>query len=266
MTDVIYIVLAKEVGTKGTRHIQGFVQFEHKRTVKGLKKMYGKNIHWERRKGTPQQAADYCKKTNVFWERGTLAGQGVRNDLEGAIKLIREKGPQAVCEEMGVIWVRYQRGLMDLYNRLVPGRDRNLPTYVEWRWGLAEAGKSRRVHERAAEAGVKLYQKDNGKWWDKYEHEPWVLIDDFDPKEWNFRDFLKVIDRYPYSGQVKGSYVQVVARTFFITCEFPPEHFWTDNTLAQVTRRLSKVVQVKGRSDGVILQPVTEVEFEDEKN
>jgi len=53
---------------------------------------------------------------------------------------------------------------------------------------------------------------------------------------------LKLCDRYKYSGQVKGGFVKINSPFIFITCEFPPSHFWIGNTLTQVLRRADKII------------------------
>jgi len=67
-----YGVFGKEVGESGTRHIQGYVEFESNRKLNRLKKDSSDQIHWETRKGTALQASEYCKKDGDFIEEGTM--------------------------------------------------------------------------------------------------------------------------------------------------------------------------------------------------
>ena len=67
-----YLVYGREVGENGTPHLQGYVEFHSKRHFSAVKKLHT-TAHWEVRKGTAQQAAEYCKKDNDFFEDGTIS-------------------------------------------------------------------------------------------------------------------------------------------------------------------------------------------------
>lgn len=57
-----YIVYQIELcPTTGREHLQGFVQWEDKQRLSALKKFHA-TAHWEKRRGTPYEAAHYCKK------------------------------------------------------------------------------------------------------------------------------------------------------------------------------------------------------------
>jgi len=54
------LIIAKEVGKKGTEHLQGYVKFKTKVRPKSLLDMNG--IHWEKCKGNSAQNFEYCSK------------------------------------------------------------------------------------------------------------------------------------------------------------------------------------------------------------
>lgn len=80
MKGVSYIIFGKEVGELGTPHLQGYVEFTHSKPISFLHKHIPRG-HYEERRGTPQQASEYCKKDSQFEEYGTISAQGTRNDL-----------------------------------------------------------------------------------------------------------------------------------------------------------------------------------------
>lgn len=80
MKGVKYYVIGKECGEQGTPHLQGYFEFTGGKRLSTIKKLLPR-IHIEKRKGTPKQASDYCKKEGNYVEFGELSKQGERNDL-----------------------------------------------------------------------------------------------------------------------------------------------------------------------------------------
>jgi len=227
---VRYLVYGREVGASGTPHLQGYVEWKNAR---GLPKEVLQKAHWEPRRGTPEQAATYCKKDGVFVEFGEVPKQGKRSDLIEVAERVRDGASlQEVAEESPGTVVRYHRGLEAI--RLMRMKDRTEPPKVVWIWGETGTGKTR-------EAAVgSFFMKDGTKWWDGYDQQDRIVIDDFDGT-WPFRDLLRLLDRYPYQGQTKGGYVRINSCEIFITCEFHPNKFYIGTELKQVLRRITEV-------------------------
>jgi len=235
-----YIVYGDEVGEGGTPHIQGYIEFKSSKRFRTLKEMCPR-AHYEKRAGTSKQASDYCKKDGHFVERGHLSRPGARSDLAEVVGDVASGlKMREVAEAHPIQFVKYHRGLEKLQYVLAP--DRTEPPRVVWLWGLAGSGKSR-------EACVgDFYIKDNSQWWDGYEYQKRIVIDDFDADRWNFRDLLRLLDRYPYQGQTKGGYIRINSPEIYITCEFAPESCrWngTANSLAQLLRRIAEIREVR---------------------
>lgn len=70
--EATYIVFGYETGESGTRHLQGYVCFAGVKRFGSVKTTIGQHAHIERMRGTPKQAADYCKKDGLFYEEGTV--------------------------------------------------------------------------------------------------------------------------------------------------------------------------------------------------
>lgn len=232
-----YLIIGKEVGENGTPHLQCYIEFENPRAFAGVKKLLPK-AHIEKRIATPQQASEYCKKEGDFEEYGDIPSQGKRNDLAAVADDIMAGCTLGdVARKYPIAWIRYNRGLTSLSYRLQ--EDRKTKPTIHWLWGLAGVGKTR----RAMTAPGTTYIKDGTMWWDNYEFQDKIVIDDFDG-HWPFRDLLRLMDYNPYQGQVKGGYVKINSGTIYITCEFPPNHYWSGNALKQVLRRLDTVEEV----------------------
>jgi len=186
-------------------------------------------------RGTPEEASVYCKKAGQFWEVGELPVQGKRSDLVAVAERVRSGASLVeIAEEAPGMFVRYSKGLTVLKMTLL--RDRTEMPAVAWLWGPSGAGKSR----YAVDLGFSFYIKDGTQWWDGYDGQECIIIDDFDGK-WPLRDFLRLLDRYPYQGQFKGGYVRINSPLIYITCEFPPEGIWNGTELKQVLRRIARI-------------------------
>lgn len=236
-----YICIGKEKGESGTPHLQGYIEWVNPQRLSGLKKI-NKRAHWEPRRGTPQEAAMYCQKEGDFDELGELPMEnGKRRGLQMACDEVLKGTP---IEEVATMYpsefVRYSGGLKSLNTIKVKPRDPKEPPHVVWLWGLAGVGKTREAYE----AHEKVYIKDGTQWWDGYDGQTAIIIDDFEVVEWNYRDLLRLLDRYPYRGQFKGGYVNINSPYIYITCEHHPSYIWSGNKLSQVTRRLTEIKNI----------------------
>lgn len=242
-----YLVICAEAGESGTPHIQGYVEFISARRAGALKKHFVNKAHLEIRRGTSSQAADYCKKTwddnpkPRHFEFGTPSCQGRRTDLDIlGESIVDGASNREIAIEAPGMFIKYHKGIQALRAAVMLDRDPDKPPQVMWRWGLAGVGKTRFVHD----SHKSVYTKDSTQWWDGYYQQDAIVIDDFDASKWSFRDLLRLLDRYAYQGQVKGAYVPINSPFIYVTCEFPPEHFWHGNDLAQIRRRLTSVTEV----------------------
>ena len=167
-----------EAGENGTPHLQGYVVLEKKKRLGGIKKLDG-TAHWEVRKGTHEQAKAYCTKelTRVEgpWEFGEEPRPGKRTDLEEIGQLIKSG---RTARSFGVThpaqYMRYHRGMHAL--ALALSQPRKHKTKVTVIYGETGVGKSRWASETYPEA---YWKPPNSKWWDAYDQEEVVIIDEF---------------------------------------------------------------------------------------
>jgi len=229
-----YICYGRERGESGTPHIQGYIEFEVPKRFTTLKRECPRG-HFEKRMGTASQASTYCQKDGDYVERGNISQQGKRSDLDGVVADVVERLPmKEIAEAHPAVYVKYHRGLERLQWRLAG--DRVEPPRVVWLWGPAGCGKTREAVNCES-----VYIKDGSPWWDGYEFQHRIVIDDFDKRSWVWRDLLRVLDRYPYQGQVKGGYIKITSPEIYITCEFAPASLWDGNDRAQILRRIAEV-------------------------
>lgn len=234
--------MGEEVGENGTPHLQGYIEFTNSKKLEWLRKI-NPRIHWEARRGTAQQARDYCAKEGEFWEWGELSKQGKRSDLDNVAEAIRDGvSISDLCKDYGALMIRYGQSVVK-YRGMCMEERKEAPT-VRWIWGATGTGKTRQVRD----SHESLYFKNRSKWWDGYEGQEAIIIDDFDARSWDFRDILRLLDRYPYRGELKGGHTQINSPYIYITCDRPPYRFWQGIELEQIMRRINYLIETESRS------------------
>lgn len=197
-----YFIYGQETGESGTPHYQGFVTFKHPVTLQRVKNLLSR-AHLERRRGTKAQAIQYCEKDGDFIEYGnrpetrTTDKKKMWRDIiqwseEGNIDKIKEEYPHAY-------FLHYKK-IQDLRQRslgILQGQLEN-----EWWVGPTGTGKSQRLWQLYPTH----YAKALNKWWDGYEDEDVVAIEEFHPGAGEYLGhFVKIwADRYPFSPEIKG--------------------------------------------------------------
>jgi len=225
----------------GTLHIQGYVHFEKKRTLRQVRSLLP-TAHWERAKGTAEQNRKYCSKedTRVIgpFESGSIPNPGKRTDLHKCVEDI--KTGKSLHDLDGVCVVKFFKGLVNYQQLFVPDRT-EMPT-VYWFWGKTATGKS----EAARDIGLgEQYWKPPGKWWDGYQNEPVVVIDDLRAEDYPFQFLLRLFDRYPLRLEFKGGYVKFNSKTIIVTAPCRPEYMFQDrhgdDDVQQLVRRITEI-------------------------
>jgi len=81
---ITYLIAGLEICPKTNRpHIQGYCELKTQLCLNTIKKMFDDTkIHIELRKGTAEQASNYCKKDNNYKQYGNISKQGQRSDLK----------------------------------------------------------------------------------------------------------------------------------------------------------------------------------------
>jgi RNA helicase len=85
-------------------------------------------------------------------------------------------------------------------------------------------GESREAAELAPDA---YYKMDSNHWWDGYEGEDDVIIDDFRADLCPFHELLRLFDRYPHRVQFKGGSREFNSKRIFVTCNKHPWEIYT---------------------------------------
>lgn len=232
-----FLVYQKEkCPTTNRVHYQTYCEFKTKQRMTAIKKLFGNDAHIEQRKGTQQQAIDYCKKTESRAEdpkefgEPKVSEQGKRNDIQDAVDALKKKNSiKEVAMEHSTTFVKYHGGLSKLSCLLYNHRDKKNPPTVLWIYGPSGCGKSRFAHTMSNDIYPKASEH---KWWDGYQQQELIIIDEY-KGAWPLEYLLKVIDRYPMYIEVKGGSMPLNSPYIIITSLAKP----TDPT-GEISRRV----------------------------
>lgn len=213
------------------------------------------SAHCEKRKGSREQARDYCRKvdtrTDGPWECGTFTkGQGQRTDLEDATTALMEtRSLDSVADSHPVAYVKYSRGLQNLlYIKRKQDAKKWRDITVKVFWGEAGSGKTRAAVAQTDSYFILDKISDN-MWFDGYDSEEHLIIDDF--YGWiKFGNFLRLCDGYPYRCPIKGGMLWANWTSVTFTSNKHPDSWYDQSKLndAQINafhRRITEIVEYK---------------------
>lgn len=216
-----YIVVGQEVAPSGTLHLQGYICFTNKKSLQTLKKLLIGRSHWSAARGDSESNFVYCSKDGNFFEFGDRpASQKRKGDLgklyydeafsnakQGLLELI----PSDLRVRHYETWKRIKTD-----HQVTPSEDGTFTAF--WYYGPTGTGKSRRARELFPGSYFKLANK----WFDGYQDQKSIIMDDVDVKHgvW-LAYFLKIwTDRYAFQVEIKGGSMMIRPHVFVVTSNY----------------------------------------------
>lgn len=223
-------------------HYQGFVYFINERSNKALCKHY--RMYMRLMMGTLADNEKYCSKDGKYTQFGEWPKQGQRKDLQQIHEEIKSgKRVREIRQETPMAYHQYGRTMDKLEDDYLRTIKRTKRTQGYWYWGETGSGKTELAEKEANKLGsVYWYDEDNG-WWESYEGETSIIIDEFRKGDISFAKILKLTDKYPYRIKRRGrDPYPFTSEHVFITCPYHPKAaFETDefNSIKQLERRFT---------------------------
>ena len=185
--------------------------------------------HWELMRGNDEQAIAYCMKDDTRvdgpWEHGQKPKAGKRTDIANLAEDLQSGHDLDTLYDSHLpVILKYSRGFEKArahYQRRRVDKFRQVTCIVCW--GPTRSGKTRSVYERHY---GNLYIADHWPWFDNYDGEKILLLDDFYggiPAH----KLLRIMDGYRMDCAVKGGFVPANWNMIYFTSNIPPCEWYT---------------------------------------
>ena len=241
-----YLCFGVEVGESGTSHLQGYIVFKNARVFNSVKKMLPR-AHLEKSKGDANSNVVYCSKDGDFLEWGDRPisakrkGEAEKERWVAIVNDAKEGNIDELSDREPKVFLQYYSTLKKIaiqYGQLPP--DLTDPCGV-WIWGPPGVGKSFKA--RADYPGA--YYKPCNKWWDGYQGQENVIMDDFDKVHHVLGHHLKIwSDAYAFLMEIKGGSWTARPMNIVITSNYHPDEIWTDPSLLSAIIRRFKIIHI----------------------
>lgn len=234
----LYVCYGVEVGETGTPHLQGFWKTKEGMYLTGCKKVLPRAHFGVMRADNVSKAIDYCHKKGLPEEVDLVEfgkrpqGAGHRSDLDALHEALRSGAThQEVSNDHFGLSLRYSKGLSTWFNLNERTPVRSEPK-IYWLWGPTGNGKSYRI-QKALETKMEdvycLSETTSGAWWDKYQGQTIVWMDDLRGAWMKMHMMLRILQSAPCQVSARGVGHWLMATTFFITTNASPQDLYEES-------------------------------------
>lgn len=228
-TDCTYSIWQLELSPEtDALHYQGYAEFSRQVNWTTLHTYPGfaePPAHFESRRGSQKQAIAYCSKDDTQVDGPYTFGepnhQGQRSELvEIAAEIHEGRSLREISKDHPGEYMKMSTGILRYKHLHTEPRRWKMECYLIL--GTTGCGKTRFAHETFPDA----YWKPKGKWWDGYDGQSTVIIDEMYGHSFPFTELLHLLDRYPYTVECKGSSVQFVSHVIVMTSNQHPGNWY----------------------------------------
>lgn len=243
----MYIIYGKEVGDGtsdvplGTPHLQGFSHYPSCQAHTALHKMAPRcspSIMYE--KSNPVSCITYCSKGGDVTTFGTapVTQQEVNKALQRRfIDLAHEGKFDMILEEQPGKYVQQYNTM----HKMAVDKITKPPSLTTkcgvWIYGETGCGKTWAARNNYGT----YYSKMCNKWWDGFQNEDCVIVEDMDPSHSKMAHHIKIwMDEWSFLGEVKGSACQIRPKKVIVTSQYTIAEVFHDQgerAIEAITRR-----------------------------
>jgi len=238
-----YIAYSREIApTTATPHLQGYITFATLKTSLQVRALLP-GCHIECMLGSIAQNDVYINKVATMTERGE---KPISNDNRGRAEQLRWQRARDLAKEGKIddidadIFIRHYSTLKRIRTDYQRKPD-PVNTRCYWIYGPTGTGKSHAVEN----APFTVYKKamDDLKWFDGYQGEECVYLEDIDKYQVKWGGLIKrLADKWPMQASIKGSMQYIRPSIVCVTSNYSIEEIWTDfQTVDPLLRRFTQI-------------------------
>lgn len=209
-----YLLCRKGLNKKGKEHAHIYVFFT-KPVRLSSKSTFG--CHLAKARGDSKQNYTYIcdHHPDLLYEEGTLPDNDGDEDPKTWEKYVQNLN-KGIVDEDSMYYARFQ-AFSD--RKIVKYRKQHDGTYEGdlkdkniWLYGPRLTGKSYCAHMDG-----KYYDKDFSKWFDNYNGEKTIVLEEMSPDQREMASLIKKwTDKYGFQGQIKGGYTYIPCNCYWI--------------------------------------------------
>jgi len=255
-----FVIFQLERGEQsGLLHLQGYTELSGPTRFSWIKNNwpYFETAHFERRRGSAEQAIAYCQKEETRiagpWTFGEHQGQGFRSDMAELSSKLKAGVPEKILiQEHTSAFIRYGRGIRDVADKLrkIKKLEEPPPDNIEVivLWGQSGSGKTETAKRCFPGAYTFMPQRGEKTWWPDYDGEDTIIVNEF-ANNFQFHYALRLLDEWGLKVETKGGTTTLFAKTIVITSMDSPTEWWpgVKHNREALYRRITRCYRFTGR-------------------
>lgn len=223
-----YIVYQQEIGVDtATVHLQGYIELFGQQSVRQIKTKYNARMHIERRRGSQQQAIDYCKKQDTRDPNGPSGTGGIHAKTTVSGSLIDAIANNASITEIADAFPdQFMKHASNIEKMVeLKAKPRDWAMKIDIYFGDTGVGKSYTAHVDNPDAYYGSWPAGGRWWWPRYEGQETVILDEF-RHQIKMDQMLQIMDRYPMKVEFKGGNTEFRSKHIVITTNICPRQWY----------------------------------------
>lgn len=203
----------------GRVHIQGYCELKQQMTLNAIQNLLSDDkFHVEYRRGTSQQARDYCMKDdtaipNTFFEFGDISNQGRRTDLEIDYDIIQNGG--SINDISPTNQIRYYNS----FKRLENGSVRPRTDAPDRLWIVGDVVKTF-IWVTQNYSDIFVYTDRTE--WNGYHGQSVIYFSNFTAWDGSIDDFRLFLSGLPYKVRVLYDTININSKTIIFNSLYSP--------------------------------------------